>query len=1202
MPETASCRRPVTVIVLAVFAMTVCLFAIFGGIGMRQAYADDTENIAFSVPLQVPFAAKADGTVIGPSASAWRIENKGTRPLRMKDVAASEFDDGTTASAVSEAMPVADTSTRGIWSINVGPGGGASLTASVDGTIEIPVGGSAGFTWSANPSDSTKHAVGPAPMVLGAVSFTLGGADRVAFAVYSADDGTLNFYKRMDVPEVGDTFEGKTVAAVYTGFETANYHLLGYDPATNNWNSCDTNTPWFDIRNNVTSINVVDQGIKPYNLKFFFRRFENLESSDLVNFDLSETVSIDSMFILCKSLKIVKIPGISRQCTDFKDAFACCPALTNLEFGNSDFSGGKRFYHMFNCDSSLLYDCTDWNVSPDAEHHGFNSVAPGVVLPKPWQPTAFAVFSSDDGSLNFYKREFKNLPETGDTFENKPVTEVYTGFENTCFSIQTSDDEMAHDWTCNALPWWNRRDSVKTATVVDTGITPTSICGWFMRMSNLVTVDLSNLDCRNTYTAWCAFLRCTLLTSLKSPKNFNPIDLSDFVYNCTNLKDLDTSTWNMSRCQNIGWGFSGCHSLETIPGAESWNTSSLNYTNGAFAYCNLLKLDCSDWKVQVNADHKEFNHESPGVILPKPWQPTAFAVFSADDGSLDFYKREFNDMPKAGETFEGKAVTEVYTGFENTEYHVVSVGSDGTSYDADAKTNTPWFGRRKNIKTVQVVDSGIKPKSIQSWFQGLDNATNLSMSKLDVSTCANFYNAFANCQAATSIDISGWSAKPVNMTQMFYMCKSISSIDLSGFDGSRNITLNSTFHACFALDDIKFGNKWTTAAVENFGCTFFGTKFSKLDVSGWNTSNGYIFRGTFGDMGNLEEIDISGWTNAGAENEPGILSTFISDIKLRTVKVGTGWDWSKSNAKLPAISGENVAGADGKWYAASDGTGYDPGAVPSGKTDIYYSVAPSTFAVFSADDGSLDFYNRAGKPAVGDTWQGKSVDGVYTGFETTLYSAAWDDEHTSLNNGPANTPWYEHHTDILSVSVIDCGIKPYSMRFWFQLLLNLKTVDIKKLDVSEYRDWQHTFWCCRSLTELDLSGMNVSQLGNIESMFAHCRSLKSVNFSGWKGSPTASGIMFNACRSLESIDFGNIDFSKTEAAHSMFENCNSLILDCTNWNISADIRHDNFNAGAPGVIAPKAWQQKAFAVFSADDGPLDFYKREFKDVIPRLRD
>ena len=236
-------------------------------------------------------------------------------------------------------------------------------------------------------------------------------------------------------------------------------------------------------------------------------------------------------------------------------------------------------------------------------------------IPDPENGTAFAVYSEDDHSLMFYKR--RGVPKVGDMFNYRRVTEVYTGFENNHFSIQTSDDGMARDWTCNALPWWNRRDSVKTATVVDRGITPTSICGWFMRMSNLTAADLSNLDCGNTYTAWCAFLRCTSLTSLKSPKNFHPTDLRDFVYYCNKLKDLDTSSWNMGRCMDIAFAFAGCYSLETLDGAEAWDTSSLNCTNGAFAYCSLLKLDCSDWNVSNVNFRGSFNDNAPGVTEPK---------------------------------------------------------------------------------------------------------------------------------------------------------------------------------------------------------------------------------------------------------------------------------------------------------------------------------------------------------------------------------------------------------------------------------------------------------------------------------------------------------------------------------------------------------------------------------------------------------
>ena len=591
MTETYTPRRTPAARILAAFAVACCLLALFGSalLGARQAYAAEAGNISFSVPAKVPFAVKADGTAVGPSASAWRIENEGTRPLRMRDVAASGFEDGSSVMAVSEAMPVADTSSRGIWSVSAGRGG-ASLTPSADGTIEIPVGGSAGFTWSADLAAGTKHAAGPKPSPLGTVSFTLGGADRVAFAVYSADDGSLAFYKRMDVPAVGDTFAGKTATEVYTGFETASYHLLGYDPKTNNWDSCDTTTPWFDVRNSVTSINVVDQGIKPYNLAFFFRRFENLESADLVNFDLSETVSIDSTFVLCKSLKTAKVLGISRRCTEFKDAFACCPSLTDLEFGSSDFSGGKSFYHMFNGDSSLLYDCTDWNVPSDAEHYGFNSAAPGVILPKPWQPTAFAVFSADDGSLDFYKREFKDVPSGGDTFEGKAVTDVYTGFETTAYTASTqtgsADENDNGDTDC---PWYARHSDIKSVAVVDEGIKPLQLTYWFQGFENCASFDVAKLDMSECASISHAFYACKALNSLDlgAWQTGNVAACTSTFAFCTNLVSLNVSGWDTTSMKSLWYTFTGCESLETLD-ISSWDCSSIS--SAAYFFGGMMKL------------------------------------------------------------------------------------------------------------------------------------------------------------------------------------------------------------------------------------------------------------------------------------------------------------------------------------------------------------------------------------------------------------------------------------------------------------------------------------------------------------------------------------------------------------------------------------------------------------------------------------
>lgn len=206
-----------------------------------------------------------------------------------------------------------------------------------------------------------------------------------AFAVYSEDDNSLMFYKRRGVPQVGDMFNYRRVTEVYRGFENESYGLVGYDPTLSNWDTCDTDVPWYEMRTKVTKVTVVDRGIKPHCLAQYFRRFENLESADLGNFDLSETVSLYGLFLLCSSLRSANVPSVSNVCTNFKDAFAYCPSLVKLNFGECDFSGGKMFFHMFTLSRSLSFDCSDWNVPVSANYELFNYEAPGVIIPKAWQ-------------------------------------------------------------------------------------------------------------------------------------------------------------------------------------------------------------------------------------------------------------------------------------------------------------------------------------------------------------------------------------------------------------------------------------------------------------------------------------------------------------------------------------------------------------------------------------------------------------------------------------------------------------------------------------------------------------------------------------------------------------------------------------------------------------------------------------------------
>lgn len=72
-----------------------------------------------------------------------------------------------------------------------------------------------------------------------------------------------------------------------------------------------------------------------------------------------------------------------------------------------------------------------------------------------------------------------------------------------------------------------------------------------------------------------------------------------------------------------------------------------------------------------------------------PQNGTAFAVYSEDDHSLMFYKRK--GLPKVGDMFNSRKVTEVYTGFETARYER---DSKPVTYGLDNVINTPWYSKR----------------------------------------------------------------------------------------------------------------------------------------------------------------------------------------------------------------------------------------------------------------------------------------------------------------------------------------------------------------------------------------------------------------------------------------------------------------------------------------------------------------------------
>lgn len=133
------------------------------------------------------------------------------------------------------------------------------------------------------------------------------------------------------------------------------------------------------------------------------------------------------------------------------------------------------------------------------------------------------------------------------------------------------------------------------------------------------------------------------------------------------------------------------------------------------------------------------------------------------------------------------------------------------------------------------------------------------------------------------------------------------------------------------------------------------------------------------------------------------------------------------------------------------------------------------YAVYNSNDKSLNFYKKSSAPASTDT--------------ETVYVI--DENNCSFN--PDNpSPWDSLQNDILSVSVVDAGIQPTSVDWWFASFTNCTSMDVLKLDVSKATSAESTFAANWKLKTLDISTWDVSNFKSIVGMFGEMTDLTTI--------------------------------------------------------------------------------------------------------------
>ena len=183
-------------------------------------------------------------------------------------------------------------------------------------------------------------------------------------------------------------------------------------------------------------------------------------------------------------------------------------------------------------------------------------------IPDPENGTAFAVYSEDDHSLMFYKR--RGVPQVGDMFNYRRVTEVYTGFETEVYT---------GTWPKDDCPWFPIATEVKSVAVADAGVKPLSMAWWFNQFCNCKSFDLGNID-----TSQCVSFRRLFSTCAA----------------CTSIKGLER--WDTGSVTDLSATFDGLLKLKTIPGIAGWDTGRVRFFAATFYNLySLEQLDLSNW-------------------------------------------------------------------------------------------------------------------------------------------------------------------------------------------------------------------------------------------------------------------------------------------------------------------------------------------------------------------------------------------------------------------------------------------------------------------------------------------------------------------------------------------------------------------------------------------------------------------------------
>ena len=546
-------------------------------------------------------------------------------------------------------------------------------------------------------------------------------------------------------------------------------------------------------------------------MRNYFYGFTNVKSMDLSNLDTSFTTNMNSMFINCSS-------------------------LTELDISNFDISNVTTF------GGSLLYGCNNL-VSLNMSGWDFSKVTSGNVIIGVGNENLKVNLSGANFSGINTSGTFSGIAEIDLTNANFKNSDMHGVFRHT--SIKKVDLSNANLTNANMNQMFVANTNlinVNLNNIETTGVTDMSFM--FKECSNLTTVNLNNVKADEVVNMSSMFESCTSLINLDLSK-FNSIknnisyaivgsslatkssvtNLSNMFKDCTNLINLNLKNFDTSSVTNMDYMFfkSGVTALDL----SSFDTKNLTTMVQMFSYCNgLTNLDISNFDTSKVTEMSGLLLDSNNLtsVNLSGWD---FSSLTDRSSMLSYSSSNKIKVNMSNTKFNGlsrEIVSSIMTGIAELDLSNVNFTNIDMSrmFSGDSVSSINLSGAKftnvnmremfsGNSKLSNVNLTNVKTKGVTDISQMfvLCGLKSLDLSSFDTPDVTDMSSMFVGSSSLTEVNFGNFDTSSVtNMSSMFSGCRSLTSLDLSSFDTSKVTSMNQMFSYTPNLKNVTVGKKW----------------------------------------------------------------------------------------------------------------------------------------------------------------------------------------------------------------------------------------------------------------------------------------------------------------------------------------------------------------------------------------------------------